>query len=373
MKKVIKYLDISDLHLGHDKNKTADIVYNLEYFFNKYKSEILKVDIIFISGDTFDKLLSMNSREGILAFKWLANLAMFCKDNHIRLRILEGTPSHDWKQVQLLSTMLEQLNIKDLDYKYIPILDIEYIPELKLNIMYIPDEWKESSELIYKDAKAKLKEHGLDKVDIIIMHGAFKYQIPQVESIHFHDEKKFMQMVKYNIVVGHVHKHSIYDKILVPGSFDKLTHADGPDDKGGLLVTLFKDSFAYKFLKNERALNFKTIIVSNSSLIDVEKELDKLNNKKKYVHVRLMNKNKDNKIGLSLNELKNKYKYLQITITNKDTKVKNDIDKKSKVEKIVIKLDKNTIKDMINKEVNNLNYSNDIKANILEELELVLN
>jgi DNA repair exonuclease SbcCD nuclease subunit len=99
---LVNILNLSDIHLGHDKNKTEDIILNLRRFFKTYNSKLKTLDLLTISGDIFDKLLTTNSADYHLAYEWLTELVLLCKRYGIKLRILEGTPSHDWQQAQPL-------------------------------------------------------------------------------------------------------------------------------------------------------------------------------------------------------------------------------------------------------------------------------
>ena len=60
------------------------------------------------------------------------------KPYNIILRILEGTPSHDWKQSKLF-IHLNDLTKAGTDVKYIDSLSIEYIDKFGINVLY-PDE-----------------------------------------------------------------------------------------------------------------------------------------------------------------------------------------------------------------------------------------
>jgi len=367
---VISYLLLSDLHLGHDKNKTEYIVRNLDLFFKRNLDTILKTRIIFIAGDVFDRLLSNSNKDSILAYSWLSRLLVFCKNNDIKLRILEGTPSHDRKQVKQLTEIIKSLGIEDeVDYRYFDKLDIEFMKDLGLSVLYIPDEWKENAEDTLKDVKKILITHGLDKVDIIIMHGAFKYQIPNIESPAFHNQEEYVKLVNYTVNCGHVHNPSVYEKILVPGSFDRLNHSDEKDTKGGLIVNLFENgTFDFKVLENKTAMIFKTFDLSKTDWNKIEKELKKLNNNE-LAFVRFLTTD-EIKIKDNLFELKQLYPNLRFTVTKKD-KVKNEINNMELTTDInidIVKLDEEAIKNYIME-----NIPNDIDEKLLlEELNNIL-
>ena len=328
----IPFLTLSDIHLGHDKNSTENIVKNLDKFFLKYKDIIIKVRIIFISGDVFDKLLSNNNADYIIAMRWLTKLVKFCSTYSIKLRILEGTPGHDWKQVKVLYKIIEDLEI-EIDFKYFEELDIEIMDDYNISILYVPDEWKPTSKEIYKDVLSKLKLYDLEKVDIAIMHGAFSYQLPDfIEGLLNPDD--YLKIVKGPIVIGHVHNRSMYKRIIVPGSFDALNHSDDDETKGGLLITYDNTTseFNFKYLDNIYALKFKTINVVDKTYEELKKILSKF--KKEEVHIRLLVGDDDN-MSKNLLELKNMYPNIHFIIEKKNKK------KKIKLKKNVVRIKKN--------------------------------
>ena len=310
-------LVLSDIHFGHDKNSTLNIVTNLRRFFKTYRSKIIKSKLIIISGDIFEKLLNSNSEDMLLATEWLTELVMFCKEHNIKLRILEGTPSHDWKQVRVLYNIIKNLNI-DIDFKYFDTLDIEYIEDLDVNILYHPDNWKGNNEQIAKTINNKLKEYNLKQVDIAVLHGAFKFQLPDFID-NLLDPDYFLSIVKGPIICGHVHIHSIYMRINIPGSFDALRHGEGESDKGGLFINYKGDTFTTEFLINKYKLIFETYDVRDKTINDISKLLDKIHNVKITKHIKLIVL-KDTKLSSNILELNKKYPMLHITIDDLSTR-----------------------------------------------------
>ena len=374
MDRYVNIVTMSDIHYGHDKNKTSNIVNNQNAWMSKYKKDIQKADIFIIPGDVFDKLLSPSSNDSILAYGWLTNLLLFCKENNIKVRILEGTPSHDRKQVMLLDEIIQNLKIENLDYKYIPILDYEYIEDLDIDILYIPDVWKPTAQEVYKDVLKKLKEVNKDKVDMVVMHGAFKYQMPDIESDQFHDEDVYNDLVNYLIISGHIHDTSTYNKILVPGSFDRLTHTDGLKPKGGYFITIDKSTqqVDMKFLPNNNALPFITIDITDKDIKYIDNELKRLS--KTYVtgHIRFVNKKDNSDKVIYIEEIKRRYPQFRITITSKvkDIEDKLDLGKKKTIELKV--LNDEVIENYINEEIRTLE-DDELKRIILEEYKNLSN
>jgi len=369
MNKIINYLLISDIHLGHNINKTEDIIANLDIFFSTYHDKIKDVDYIFIAGDVFDRLLSNGSRESILIYGWLSRLLTYSRKYGIKLRILEGTPSHDRKQVKQFIETVSPLELKDVDFKYFDRLDIEIDEETGLSILYIPDEWRPTAKEVYDDVKEKLKEYNLEKVDVVVMHGAFKYQIPGIESEAFHDMDDYLSITNYTVNCGHVHDMSQYDRILVPGSFDRLTHADEGQTKGGYLVTLIPENkFKYDILINKHALCFKTIYYTDME--ELKKELEDLNKKHRKCHVRII---VTDNVSLTdtIRELSYNYQNLVIK-TQSETKKKEQENKTKKIERKIITLDKNTLRDLVLEEIKEKDIDPSITSLLMDELESLL-
>lgn len=378
MNNKLKYLLLSDIHLGHDINKTADIINNLDSFFLRYKKDIVKVKYIFILGDVFDKLLSNNNKDSALIYGWLSRLVLFCTEYNIKLRILEGTPGHDFHQIDIIDKIITNLKI-DIDYKYFDKLDIEQNEDF--NILYVPDEWNHKSEDTYKEVLSLLKEKSLDKVDICIMHGAFQYQIPYVTSPAFHIEDNYLSITNYTINIGHVHNHTKFEKIIVPGSFDALTFIDENIIKGGIIVTLdlSNQSFTYNFLPNIRSLIFRTIKVDDLEYTSLTDALLKFNTEaiknKKKIHVRLYSKDKSNKLSWSLRELSAEYPELIIkytTVIEKDTTNVKDILKKDVITRTILRLDKDNITNLVQEELISKDIDKTLQEVVLSELKALL-
>lgn len=275
MKKAqFKYLTLSDIHLGHNKNKTINIVDNLRYYFKVNHKLFKTLDAIFLAGDIYDTLLANNSIEFILVQEWLTELVLYCKAHNIKLRILEGTPSHDWKQSKVINTVISKLNI-EIDFKYVDTLYIEHMLDYDISILYVPDEYKHSASETYQDVLKLLKENNLTQVDIAIMHGQFNYQLPMIKLESSHDENLYLDIVKYYISIGHIHTASVFDRILAQGSFDRLAQNE-EEDKGGMFISINKhgDNF-YNFIVNTRAKIFKTFKLLDLTLEEIISTLDK--------------------------------------------------------------------------------------------------
>jgi DNA repair exonuclease SbcCD nuclease subunit len=278
----INYLVLSDVHLGHKRNSTENIITNLDVFFDNYtnSSRYVSLDIIFIAGDLFDGLLDMNSLDIHLVQLWMDRLNRFCANHNILLRVLKGTPSHDWGQSSVFETVWKISQLKN-DFKYIDTLFIEYVEKYDLHVLYVPDEWASTTEETLDQVKHLLKDNNLKQVDIAIMHGMFNYQLPDVgRASSKHNEIEYLSLVRYFINIGHIHTHSVYERILAQGSFDRLAHGE-EEPKGAMLMTLDKENGnKYFFIENKQARVFKTLTLKSLdvdiSVAYIEKKLSKI-------------------------------------------------------------------------------------------------
>jgi hypothetical protein len=215
-------LFISDIHLFHRRNSTADIVLNLQEYLAVYRKE-KPLDLLVLGGDVFDRLLEFQSPDVHEACVWVAWLLELCSQANIRLRILEGTPRHDWGQSVIFDTVAKAMRC-GVDMQYINTLHVEVMSDWDMSILYIPDEWTDQASKTYELALAALAGQGLAQVDIAVMHGMFQYQLPiQQMMASVHNEHDYLKIVRYVISIGHVHNHSHYERILAQGSFRQIS------------------------------------------------------------------------------------------------------------------------------------------------------
>jgi DNA repair exonuclease SbcCD nuclease subunit len=309
----MKYCVVSDIHLGHKNTPTVHIVKNLIRFICTDDNQDL--DVIFIAGDVFDRLLDLNAESVHGCLHFFNTIIRYCFNNQIKLRVLEGTPSHDWQQCKTLVRINELKNNK-CDLKYFTVLDIEYMEDLKLHVLYIPDEWVNDHVVLEKEIAAKLQEHNLTKVDVAILHGQFEYQVlGKPYKGFFFQEQYFLNIVKGYIHVGHYHTHSYYDRIVAQGSFDRLVHGE-EGDKGYVKVVVGTKP-SYQFIVNTNAYIYKTIRVTSRTTLD---SLDRVIHKlPRHSHVRL-SVDPSSEFNMGFDELKVRYPdyYLKKLIKSED-------------------------------------------------------
>lgn len=259
MNRRLKVAVASDIHLGHRRNPTQRIIDNLNKYLTNTAS-LRGVDILFLAGDVFDESMSIHSDPVGHIMRWIHRCLQICERENVKIRVLEGTPSHDRKQSHLfevVSEMMFKSSGKRADLKFVTGLEIEHFPDWDMNVLYIPDELNHSTERTLEEVKALMASKELTQVDFAIMHGQFEFQLPpHVKNIPRHDSAEYLKLVKHLTFIGHVHLHNRYKRIFAQGSFDRLAHGEeGP--KGYLKATIEPDgSYEMDFIENVDAMKF---------------------------------------------------------------------------------------------------------------------
>ena len=255
------YVVVSDIHLGHRRTPTEAIIEHLDEILTPLLTN--ELDALFIAGDLFDQLLDYSMDEIAAIDLFLGRLFKRCAKYDICVRILEGTPSHDRRQARHLYRLIALMELP-LNYRYIDTLSVETLDPYGVTILYIPDEWQERSELTLSDAHAALEQAGLTQVDLTIMHGQFHYQLTNVpETISRHREEDYLNLTRYYIHVGHIHTHSVYDRIIASGSFDRLAHGE-EEPKGLIRAHISPRGARYEFIENVNATTYKTLTLKTT-------------------------------------------------------------------------------------------------------------
>lgn len=247
-----------DVHTGHSKTPTSHILRNLRRAFPNTPATG-DLDLIVIEGDFFDQLLQMNDPAVKLIHEWVGAFLWMCKERDIVLRVLEGTPSHDWKQNSIFTTVNEVSKI-GADVKYVDELSIEYIERFDIHVLYVPDEWRVKCDDTWDEVVQLLVKNNLDKVDFAFMHGMFPHQMPK--NLHgkmeMHDPARYRSIVNKYICIGHVHGQSQNGNILAAGSFDRTAHGEEAP-KGHYRIRLEPNQEdVVMFIPNKDALKYVT-------------------------------------------------------------------------------------------------------------------
>lgn len=292
---------LSDIHLGHRKNKAKDMVVGLKNMFSD-REETAKIDLIVLAGDVFDRLLNLAEDDVTDIMLWISWLLELCARNNIVLRVLEGTPSHEWFQSGLFESVLK-VTKTPVNFEYVKTLSIEHIEPLGIDVLYVPDEWDTSTDKTLEQVKELLRLKELDKVDYAFMHGNFHYQLPNhIKKAPRHNEEEYLNIVKHYIFIGHIHTHSNYKRIIAQGSFDRISHGE-EEPKGHVRSIVSSRSSQWFFVENKNAKIYLTV---NCKDMDLDKTLERIWKKVKLLppqsHVRIKAQS-NHSIMQNMNEL----------------------------------------------------------------------
>lgn len=279
MKQDISYLAISDVHIGHPKTTAAEIVEHLDDYFHAFgpTCPFNDINMLFIVGDLWDDSIDLASNVLGVFLPWFDRLLSWAKRRDIIIIILEGTPRHDRKQSATLMSIISS-SLHKPDCRYVPSLSIQRIEEYDLTVLYVPDKCRPTAEATARDVQTLLDEQGLEKVDIAMMHGMFRYQLGTIPmNNQVHDERFFLDRVKNYISIGHVHTYSTYERIVAQGSFDRLTHGQ-EEPKGAVLFHRIDGEWSYRFVENTKAKKYVDLAVTGD-VDDMMKKISKLTDK----------------------------------------------------------------------------------------------
>lgn len=285
------------------------------------------MDMLFYGGDLFDFYLDQPATDQrvVAVLNYMGwRLEQAVKHNY-GVRVLRGTPYHDREQNQMWNTVNDILENK-ADFKYIDTLCIEIHPVMG-SILYIPDEWKENPDDTWADVVEVMRVHSLTKVDWIIMHGAFKFQLP--EHLHskiecLHDEKRYSEICRKYCLVGHVHTKGQWKNIISIGSLDRKAFGE-EDPKGALRIECSPNGDDITFLENHLARVMPTINVAGRPFDKVVKEVHELveNNDPEYLSIRFLGSKLD-EVYLNMDSISRRFEPTEFVFKDADGKSKNN-------------------------------------------------
>lgn len=269
MKHDLTILSASDIHLLNPNTPTYEIIQKLRSAFNK--DTLRDVDILMLVGDIFDRRGVLDGGESHEVTLWIAQLLEACEVCDVELIVLEGTPSHDWKQSRWFDTVKEMSGSK-ANLNYIDTLSIHRSTQHGLSFLCVPDEWRPDTLTTQQEVVQLLAKEGLEKVDFALMHGQFPHQLPEHINSPKHDPDFYHSIVKHLIFIGHIHQYSVHDRIVAQGSFDRLTHND-EKPKGHVRVDFSGENYRIQQIVNEKAKVYHTIDCSG---LTIEQSLEKI-------------------------------------------------------------------------------------------------
>lgn len=293
-----RLLNISDVHLYNRSTAVEHVMDTLDkHVFNT--ARLLDVDVVTVSGDLFDR--SVKLVMGGLFYDWITHVLELLKETNTALRILEGTPSHDWKQSQLIVDINKSSKIN---------ADVIYVSELSIiddpimgTVAYVPDECRSDPNKILTDLQEMMATRGISQVDFTIAHGFFDFQLPPNHTVGM-DSLEFSKITKHLVICGHDHRRKRNHKVLVPGSWDRYAHGEeGP--KGGVVADWNDEECIDYFLPNPDAYPYVKFSYLELTDEEILRRIDEDLNSAPIGYVRFELK-KDTTLVEYFNELKRK-------------------------------------------------------------------
>lgn len=255
--KKLHIIVISDIHFGRKDDKR--LYEELQSEFIPHIDENL--DLLVIAGDLFDRVVKLNEMASIYVFKFIDQLYKLSKIYNFKIRLLQGTKTHDFNQLQNFR------GYEDEDDRFGIAEEVceEEIFE-GLDVLYIPEEYVEDADEYYK-------EFFNNKYDMIFFHGTMDFagfagHIKETKNIkqapNFKSDK-IASLVRSIAIGGHIHiKQSYNNKIYYTGSFSRFNFGES-ESKGFYYLTYdpTTKNTAVKFIKNKLAPEYVTIKLSD--------------------------------------------------------------------------------------------------------------
>lgn len=367
----------SDVHLGHLKTPTEFITNNLEKYLINPKS-IKELDMIIIAGDLFDQALRLNDKSVAYIEDIIFKLISLCSKYKVKLRVLEGTPSHDREQNDMVRRYAERygnlFNEGGIDFRYIKEISVIEERDIGLSFLYVPDG-EDDCEKVWEEVKEKLALSGLSKVDISIMHGTFDIQLPDIKHIPKHQVHRYLGISNLFVNSGHIHEMIKYKDFHCNGSFDRLGHGyESPKGYWKFDIDLVNRRYVSNFIINQQAMIYRTVDVRGLELEDAIAKVDSFikTDNVTFGRYRIYG-NKDDAIFAHVNKLSKRYRGLAFDIKlEKDAAdVKYDI-KNVEVFK-PLQITKSSISSIVESKLKKMSVPEDVLARALALLEERIN
>ena len=273
IKKLIHGVAINDLHFGIKESKR---VYEELIQFKDYLQNNPDIQFCIIDGDYFQCKLSISDPASYIAISFFKELSDICKKQHIKLRIVHGTKSHDMFQIDIFQPFTTDI---DLDMRIIKTVEEEDL--CGLHVLYLPEEYPMNVEEYYAPYKATDKRY-----NCIFGHGTWDFVAQQgLEEKSNNNEthtapvfmwKEWKHTVPNGFIsFGHIHGRNVYsNKIYYSGAFSIWNYVES--DKVGrgftdITYNLSDLTYDVHFVDNTMAPKFETLALSD---IDIDIDTD---------------------------------------------------------------------------------------------------
>lgn len=265
---------IADIHFGAI-DSSERLYEQLKDVFFKFIDDLPLLHMVVINGDYFDhNLSSFNSKHVKYSLKFMRNLIKRAKKKKFKIRVIQGTESHECFQLQ---NFYDYETEDDLDFRIIEKVEDEKIFP-NLNTLYIPEEYMKDKKQYYQKYFQKK-----DNYDLVFGHGLFEEisYIPNNGEIQLSKAPVFNcseieKICKGPAIFGHIHTPTLIgDRVYYTGSFSRFTQGEeGP--KGFNLIAYVPETSDYiiKYIENPLADKYITIDYTNE--IETEDDVKKL-------------------------------------------------------------------------------------------------
>lgn len=258
----------ADKHWGALK---AEEQYRSAYFLKELIKE-LPIDLYVSAGDFFDTKLLLNSKASIFAIRDMHERVAICREKGIPCRVIQGTYSHDYDQLDAFSTLMaDPAN----QFRYFTHMTIEEtLPGLR--IMYGTDENVNFTKYVNRYFDDIIAQ----RLNMGIMHGNFDSILPDVALKVFNAEESSTLVYNYRdlnrhihgpIIAGHWHEAYENESLFYVGSADRWIFGED-EPKGYLLIQYDTETEMYKAVRiiNPLAPIYKTFPVHTSAYKTIE-------------------------------------------------------------------------------------------------------
>ena len=260
---------ISDIHFGCKDDK---LLWNelQEKFFKTIDKNL---DLLVVAGDLFHRVIKMNEPASQYVFSFIDQLDKYSKLYNFKIRILKGTKSHDFNQ-------LENFKHYELNNDNFGIADKVCVEEVLdgMTVLYIPEEYVNNEEEYYKD-------YFNEKYDMIFFHGTMDFAAFSSHVVGNKNSKQapnfksnqIANMVRGAAIGGHIHiKQNYNKKIYYTGSFSRYNFGE-EEDKGFIdcIYDTENKKCEVSYVKNDLAPAYLTVKLSDLKG-DLKTKLEKI-------------------------------------------------------------------------------------------------
>lgn len=290
----MKLINISDIHIG--KKDDMKLEKELDIFLDYVKDN--PCEVLTISGDLFDRVLTANEYGTVMAINFIKNLLSITTEHGTAVRIIKGTRSHDFNQLDILKFIK-----KEVSEFYFNIIERNSTEEINgVKFLYLPEEYPTDYDDFYKENLLSVEDK---TYDIIIGHGmidfiAFTgYEDDSENRVHgtpTHKADDLIRVTKGPIIFGHIHEKQEYkNKIYYTGSYSRYSF-DTPSEKGFMVFDIdLEDTSKFKmeFIENTEAPTYAVIDIDKLDLTDIDdhiKYINELTSQYDFVKIKTGNK-----------------------------------------------------------------------------------